>query len=576
MSGDTALALAKSYVKKTLQGQGALKGQDGFSPTVKENPSNTDDNYRLDITDKNGTFTTPNLKEDSKYIAETYATKAQIDDVNRNIATEKSERKAEIDVERKRIDNIIALPEGSTTSDAELTDIRVGDDGTTYPSAGESVRGQISELKSDLDYLDSEIFSYTDGFIPVTDLRDVVTKIAINCTATYGYGIYLDPLASYDSFYFVAKEDMEIYAPDDIDSGDYYAICHGEDFTGIDHQPAQDVLMASNVVRYRNKDNNLPTENNPLSISKGDVVSFTFLKDKYYNVGVKNGKKSFKCNDESLNFAGYATKTKTSLVVTVGKLRVVINKYNDSNIRAVNLWRANDAYIKASNGEFTRLWYSSDSDGVVKIKDEDDFIGGYHGDETQTSFRLFIDGIEYSEGSAFTDLGFNELVIYCESDVYHCNTSSSADVIAFKRNKIITFNNDGYSVSNYWVAQEDLTIAKAYMGMLSIERYTDNNYTDYLISGYHTNHDFTFKNANTSTPPYADITETVFNTIYGDVGIKISDIKTVTDSYFAEVQDFNTSYDKRLKVYMALINSGNGKTLSQGAILKAKSTIYAN
>ena len=61
MSGDTALALAKSYVKKTLQGQGALKGQDGFSPTVKENPNNTDDDYRFDVTDKKGTFTTPNL-----------------------------------------------------------------------------------------------------------------------------------------------------------------------------------------------------------------------------------------------------------------------------------------------------------------------------------------------------------------------------------------------------------------------------------------------------------------------------------------------------------------------------------
>lgn len=62
MSGDTALTLAKSYVKKTLQGQGALKGQDGFSPIVTENKDNTDEIYKLDITTKDGTFTTPNLK----------------------------------------------------------------------------------------------------------------------------------------------------------------------------------------------------------------------------------------------------------------------------------------------------------------------------------------------------------------------------------------------------------------------------------------------------------------------------------------------------------------------------------
>ena len=47
---------------KGQKGDTGEKGADGFTPIITENADNTDDDYKLDITNSDGTITTPNLK----------------------------------------------------------------------------------------------------------------------------------------------------------------------------------------------------------------------------------------------------------------------------------------------------------------------------------------------------------------------------------------------------------------------------------------------------------------------------------------------------------------------------------
>lgn len=56
----------------------------------------------------------------------------------------------ELTVLENRMNTFTALAEGSTTADAELIDIRNGADGETYATAGEAVRTQFTNVKSDL------------------------------------------------------------------------------------------------------------------------------------------------------------------------------------------------------------------------------------------------------------------------------------------------------------------------------------------------------------------------------------------------------------------------------------------
>ena len=79
-----------------------------------------------------------------------------------SLAPRISTAESEIDVLDRRIDEIIA-PSGSAPSAAEVTDARIGADGTTYSSLGTAIRTQVTDLKNEISDI-SELSTSTNVY----------------------------------------------------------------------------------------------------------------------------------------------------------------------------------------------------------------------------------------------------------------------------------------------------------------------------------------------------------------------------------------------------------------------------
>ena len=124
---------------------------------------------------------TNNTVPSMKLVADTYApnsdlvaglaTKANSSTVTA-LTSRVSQTETDINTLDTRIDAIVALPEGSTTGDAELMDIRVMNDGTTANTAGDAVRTQIGKLQDDIYDFDSSQLDVMGAYVKQNIIDD--------------------------------------------------------------------------------------------------------------------------------------------------------------------------------------------------------------------------------------------------------------------------------------------------------------------------------------------------------------------------------------------------------------------
>lgn len=331
---------------------------------------------------------------------------------------------SEIDILKARMDTFSSLPEGSTTGDAELEDIRVGADGRVYKNAGNAVREQFNITNANINLMSSGI------------LKRIRTNLFNGHNKQHAYDN--STFSGWLSFWTMLDDML-------VDSLTFSLKARDNEITKVRIRIALNKCTDDNVIFDRTMDISVPAgEDRDITC---DIPLISILKDQTVYVSLSANVICTHCFSEQLgtNTFGYATNGNMS--ATMEELRAIAGGTS-------RLWLAFGGYsLSLADGSVTAKTIADKSVEMRKLG----FLSEEHGSNIFDVNTMCDYGYWYYFAKNY-ETGVGQLVEKTKNEYTGSYTAITIPVTGLEDITLSTNSNNIYIYKWFMVDEDGLAI----------------------------------------------------------------------------------------------------------------------